>query len=172
VSGPTALAPPPGLAEFVAVETAHEMRAAVLERIDDCALFVAAAAVADYRPATVAPAKLKKTAATLELRLVRNPDILAEVAARARVPFLVGFAAETEDLAAHARAKLGAKRLDLIVANRVAGATGGFERDENEALVLWRGGEEYLPLQPKTVLAQRLAVLIAHRYAARTTQNS
>jgi phosphopantothenoylcysteine decarboxylase/phosphopantothenate--cysteine ligase len=165
VSGPTALGPPAGV-ERIAVETALEMQAAVLERVATCDLFVGAAAVADYRVADPAPEKLKKGAAELGLRLVRNPDILGEVAALARPPFTLGFAAETERLEEHARAKLAAKGVDMIAANRVGGETGGFEREENALLVLWRGGRRVLPLCPKPLLAESLVDLLEERFGA------
>lgn len=165
VSGPTTLPAPAG-SERVRVESAAEMHAAVMERIADCDLFVATAAVADYRPAAPEPRKIKKADGELLLHLVRNPDILAEVAARSPPPFTVGFAAETERLEDHARTKLAAKGLDLIAANRVGGAEGGFERDENAVVVLWRDGRRELPLKPKALLARELAQLIAERYAA------
>jgi len=165
VSGPTALCPPPGV-ERVAVETAREMHAAVLERVRGCALFVAAAAVADYRIADPAEQKIKKEAAELDLRLVRNPDILAEVAALPQRPFTLGFAAETERLEGHARAKLAAKGIDMIAANQVGGTQGGFEREDNALLVIWRDGQRALPLSPKTRLAQALVDLIEERWVA------
>lgn len=164
VSGPVALAAPCGCA-VTRVDTALEMAAAVEAAVADCDIFIGAAAVADYRPEAVAPEKLKKSAAELTLRLVRNPDILAGVAARARRPFTVGFAAETERLAEHAAGKLAAKGLDLIAANEV-GAGRGFEADDNALLVLWPGGQVQLPRLPKAALAAALARLIAERYAA------
>jgi phosphopantothenoylcysteine decarboxylase/phosphopantothenate--cysteine ligase len=165
VSGPTSL-PEPASGLRVLVETALEMHAAVMERIAGCDLFVATAAVADYRPAEPEPRKIKKSEGELRLHLVRNPDILADVAALARPPFTVGFAAETDRVEDYARAKLSAKGLDLIAANRVGGAQGGFERDENAVVVLWRDGRRELPLMPKALLARELAQLIAERYAA------
>lgn len=165
VSGPSALAAPYGV-ELVAVESALEMEAAVMARIGDCDLFVAAAAVSDYRPQAPAEEKIKKNQAGLHLQLVKNPDILTQVAALAQGPFTVGFAAETQDLEAHARTKLTAKGLDMIAANLVDGETGGFDRAENALLVLWPGGRRALPLSPKTRLAEALSDLIAERYLA------
>jgi phosphopantothenoylcysteine decarboxylase/phosphopantothenate--cysteine ligase len=165
VSGPTAL-PAPGCRERVMVETAAQMHAAVMERVANCDLFIGAAAVADYRPVTWQPQKIKKSDRELRLHLTRNPDILAEVAALARPPFTVGFAAETERVEDNARAKLTAKGLDLIAANRVGGPEGGFERDDNALLVLWPEGSRELPLMSKQALAWELALLIAERYAA------
>lgn len=163
VSGPTALDTPPGV-ERVDVETALEMHAAVMQRVADCDLFVAAAAVADYRPADPAPGKIKKGAQELAIRLVRNPDILAEVAALPSAPFTVGFAAETERVEEYALGKLRDKRLDLIAANRVGGEQGGFEREENALAVLWSDGRRELPMMSKTRLARELALTIAERY--------
>ncbi|MFP5506980.1 MAG: bifunctional phosphopantothenoylcysteine decarboxylase/phosphopantothenate--cysteine ligase CoaBC, partial [Gammaproteobacteria bacterium] len=130
VSGPTAL-PAPARVDCVRVETAAEMHAAVMARVADCDIFVAAAAVADYRPRAAAAHKLKKKSATLPLELERTRDILADVAARPPAPFTVGFAAETERLAEHARAKRMAKSLDMIAANLVNVPGQGFEADAN-----------------------------------------
>ncbi len=166
ISGPTALVAPVGL-ERVQVESALEMRAAVMRLIADQDIFVAAAAVADYRVADPAPHKIKKGQQELTLRLVRNPDILAEVAARADPPFTVGFAAETERVEEQARAKLQAKGLDMIAANLVGGSTGGFEREDNALSVIRRDGRlNHLPLMPKAHLAEALTDLIAETYAA------
>ncbi len=165
VSGPTGLSPPPGVVR-VAVESALEMEAAVMARARDCDLFVAAAAVADYRPEQVAGTKIKKGAETLTLHLVRNPDILAQVAALPGGPFTLGFAAETDHLEAHALAKLTSKGLDMIAANQVGAAVGGFERDDNALLVLWPGGRRLLPLASKREIAGQLADLVAERYHA------
>ncbi|MCG6941890.1 MAG: bifunctional phosphopantothenoylcysteine decarboxylase/phosphopantothenate--cysteine ligase CoaBC [Thiohalocapsa sp.] len=168
VSGPTALPAPAGVTR-IDVETAAEMHAAVMARARDAAIFVAAAAVADYRPAAPHPGKLKKHADTLTLELVRNPDILADVAAlTADRPFTVGFAAETDDVEAHALAKLHNKGLDMIAANRV-GSGVGFEADDNALLVFWHGGRHALPMMPKPALAEALTALIADRYAASTS---
>jgi phosphopantothenoylcysteine decarboxylase / phosphopantothenate---cysteine ligase len=171
ISGPSAL-PAPAVAELVKVETALEMHAAVMARSRDCEIFVATAAVADYRPAEPAENKIKKGAEVLEVRLVRNPDILAEVAALATPPFTLGFAAETDAVERHARDKLVGKRLDMIAANRVGGETGGFERAENALLVLWKGGQRELPMMSKVELARALAMLLAERYAERHASSS
>jgi phosphopantothenoylcysteine decarboxylase/phosphopantothenate--cysteine ligase len=165
VSGPTGLTDP-RVGAIVRVETALEMHEAVMTRVEDCDLFVATAAVADYRPERPASAKLKKSAEVLEVRLVRNPDILADVAARPEPPFTVGFAAETHDLEVHALHKLAAKGIDMIAANRVAGDEGGFEREDNALTVLWADGRRELELMPKHRLARALAGLIAERFHA------
>ncbi|MCE3026888.1 bifunctional phosphopantothenoylcysteine decarboxylase/phosphopantothenate--cysteine ligase CoaBC [Salinicola sp. DM10] len=157
VSGPVTLATPPGVAR-VDVLSACEMLAAV-EAALPCELFIGCAAVADYRAASVAEHKLKKSDDTsgMTLELVRNPDIVATVAARAERPFCVGFAAETQALETHAGDKLARKRLDLIVANDVSQAGLGFGSDDNAATLLWREAEELhrqaLAPQPKTALA-------------------
>ena len=161
VHGPLALPTPAGV-EAVAVETAEAMRMAVLQRIDGLDLFIAAAAVADYRPREVAEQKIKKEAPTLTLELTRNPDILAEVAARRPRPFVVGFAAETTDLRAHALAKLARKGLDMIAANDVS-AGQGIGQLANALSVFWPGGERLLPEQPKAELARALVHLITER---------
>ena len=157
VSGPVALAAPLGV-EVVRVETAREMRAAVLDAAAD-AVFMAAA-VADYAPEP-APAKIKKGGGTLTLSLAPGPDILAELGERkgrgAGGPLLVGFAAETEDLLARAEAKLVAKNLDFIVANDVSRSDAGIEADLNEVTVLdGKGGRHVIPLQAKRGVAESI----------------
>jgi phosphopantothenoylcysteine decarboxylase/phosphopantothenate--cysteine ligase len=166
VSGPVDLVPPPRV-ETVRVVSALEMHGAVLSRIADVDVFIGVAAVADYRPADVAPNKIKKGADTLTLELVRNPDILADVAARRPAPFTVGFAAETEDLDAAARAKLVAKKIDLVCANLVGGEAGGFDADDNRLLLVDHAGSVELPLAPKGRLARDLIQHIARRYHAK-----
>jgi len=159
VSAPTALPKPVGV-ELVAVETARGMREAVLDALPETDLLLMAAAVADYRPAHPVSRKIKKgEAEELTLRLVRNPDILAEVAARRgpKPSVVVGFAAETEDLVANARAKLVEKRLDLVVANDVTAPDSGFGADTNRVTLIDRRGRvEALPLLPKTEVAERV----------------
>lgn len=165
VSGPTALPDPPGL-EIVRVTTAAEMAAAVLARIADCAIFIAAAAVADYTLAAPAAQKVKKQGAELSLTLQPTQDILASVAARPAPPFTVGFAAETEHLLEHARDKLARKALDMVAANLVGQPGTGFDSDENELHVVWQGGETKLARAPKDALARTLLAVIAERYRA------
>lgn len=162
ISGPTALPTPPRV-ERIDVHSAQDMHAAVLERAGDADIFIASAAVADYRPAAPSEQKIKKTADTLSLALVRNPDILAEVAALPDGPFTVGFAAETENLLQHAREKLARKKLDMIAANHV-GEGQGFEAEENALSVIDAGSVTELPQAPKTQLARRLVALIAERH--------
>jgi phosphopantothenoylcysteine decarboxylase / phosphopantothenate---cysteine ligase len=163
VSGPASIPAPQGIPCHW-VETAHEMRNAVMERVGDADIFVGVAAVADYRPRQTADEKIKKNKDIVMLELVRNPDILAEVAARDDAPFCVGFAAETEQVEVYAEAKRQTKGLDLIAANQVGAGEGGFESDSNALVLLWEGGREVLPMMPKRELAQRLAGVIARRY--------
>ncbi len=164
VAGPVSLATPAGV-HRVDVESALQMREAVFTSLPGTAIFVACAAVADFRPDTLADRKIKKTEESLTLRLVRNPDILSEVSRSTERPFCVGFAAETHDLEAYAEAKRRAKGLDMIAANQV-GAHQGFESDDNELLVLWEGGKRVLPMQSKAALAGRLVDLIVDRFGA------
>ncbi len=164
VSGPVAL-PTPERVTRIDVRTAAQMHAAVLGRAQEQDIFIAAAAVSDYRAAQPLPGKAKKQA-RLTLELVRNPDILRDVTALPRHPFTVGFAAETENVEDYARAKLRDKALDMIVANEVGRGDRGFESDDNELLVLWEGGRKRLPLGPKGRLARELITLIAERYGA------
>ena len=172
ISGPVALTPPQRV-ETVQVTSAQEMHAAVHERIRHCAIFIGVAAVADYRPTKVAGQKIKKSAERLTLELIRNPDILASVAALKPAPFTVGFAAETHDLEHHARLKLESKKLDLIAANLVGAASGGFEADENSLQLIDHAGVTELPPQNKTQLARALIHHIAQRYHAKSrTQNT
>lgn len=163
VSGPTSLAVP-DVSEVARVESARDMHAAVLQWAPWADIYIGAAAVADYAP-TAAPEKIKKNADEMELRLIRNPDILADVARIEQRPFCVGFAAETNDLEQYARGKLAAKHIDVVAANPV-GAGLGFDVDDNALFVCWAGGETRLPRAPKSVLARQLLNLIAQRYHA------
>jgi phosphopantothenoylcysteine decarboxylase/phosphopantothenate--cysteine ligase len=122
--------------------------------------------VADYRPASPSENKIKRDGAPRALDLVPNPDILASVAAREDAPFTVGFAAETDDVEAHARAKLARKRIDMIAANHVGGEL-GFNSDDNELTVLWDDGRAPLARASKSELARRLIELVATHYRAR-----
>jgi phosphopantothenoylcysteine decarboxylase/phosphopantothenate--cysteine ligase len=164
ISGPVSLAPPPGMT-VVNVESAEEMYAATHDAIGDADIFVAAAAVADYRPQEVVTQKIKKNDAEMRIELVRCPDILASVAALDPAPFTVGFAAETEKVIDYALGKLQKKDLDMIVANRV-GRDCGFDRDDNTATVLWKGGEQSFPTCSKIDLARNLIELTAQRFYA------
>lgn len=171
VSGPTAL-PPPAEAAFIGVESAAEMHTAVMDEARHADIVIAAAAVADYRPAVAAEHKIKKSSAAATLDLERTPDILADLGRLKERPFLVGFAAETENLAEHAKIKLREKNLDLIAANWVGRAGVGFDSDENALCVYWRDGSTDLAQAPKSVIAQQLIALIADRYHAHRTDQT
>jgi phosphopantothenoylcysteine decarboxylase / phosphopantothenate---cysteine ligase len=163
VSGPTAIAPPAGVV-FVPVETAEEMREAVLQHLGRASIVVKAAAVADYRVKRPAATKISGKH-DLTLDLAPNPDILHEVAARRTGAFVVGFAAETHDVAARAKAKLERKGIDLLVANDVSQAGIGFDADDNEVLLIDRwGGERALPKMPKAAVAD---AILSHALALR-----
>jgi phosphopantothenoylcysteine decarboxylase/phosphopantothenate--cysteine ligase len=165
IAGPVALPTPAGVRR-IDVETAEQMYESVHAEIAGTDLFIGCAAVADYRPQTAAAQKIKRTAAEMELALVRSPDTLASVAALPKAPFTVGFAAETNDVAAHARDKLDRKHVDMIAANQV-GPDCGFDRETNALTVYWPGGGELaLGEGSKPLLARRLVELIAERYRA------
>ncbi len=162
VHGPCAIAPPVTV-RAVAVESAQQMHAAVMQHLDGQSIFIGCAAVADYRPVDVADAKIKKGADTLQLQMVRNPDILADVTAARPQIFAVGFAAETHAVEHYARDKLARKKLRMICANEV-GAGKGFEVLDNQLHVFWDAGDAHLGPAPKTELAGQLVRLIAERF--------
>ncbi len=164
VSGPTGLATPRGV-EKVAVLSAQEMHDGALAACADASVFIGVAAVADYRPEHVETQKIKKSRDRMHIDLVRNPDILADVAALPDRPFTVGFAAETEKVEQHAREKLLKKGVDLIAANDVSGDT-GFGGDDNHILLVDRSGARDLGRASKTELARRLIELIGERLNA------
>lgn len=159
VSGPVDLPPPEGVTP-IRVESAEQMYNAVMQGVHDCDVFIATAAVADYRPVQIHKEKIKKHGSDLTLRLTPNPDILRSVAALKDGPFTLGFAAETHAVTEHARAKLEDKRLDAIAANLVGDERGGFARDENALTVIWPSGERHLGMQDKRQLAYRLLDVI------------
>lgn len=165
IAGPTALALGPAI-QRVDVETAQQMLDASLAAAADADLLVSAAAVADYRMQMVAAQKMKKTGEELTLQLVKNPDILATLRASHPRLYLVGFAAETERLAEHARDKLARKGLDLIAANWV-GDGKAFDTEDNALSVFWAEGEREIAHAPKKEVACALVALIAERLAAR-----
>jgi phosphopantothenoylcysteine decarboxylase/phosphopantothenate--cysteine ligase len=168
VAGPVVLDTPRGVRRLD-VRSAEQMRAAVLAELPGQDAYIGAAAVADFMPARTAAHKIKKSEAALSLELVRTPDILAEVGAHPRRPtVVVGFAAETQDLEAHARAKLAAKRLDLIAANDVSVAGIGFESGDNALTVYSANGVDTIPRSSKAEVAARLLDLVAARLEPRT----
>ncbi len=164
ISGPVSLAPPAGV-DVIRVKTAEEMYAATHDNIGSADIFIAAAAVSDYRPADTAKQKIKKDKETMSIDLVRSPDILVSVAQLDDAPFTVGFAAETENVKEYALGKLKKKKLDMIVANRV-GDDCGFDCDDNAVDVYWHTGHQGFPNTLKTDLAHQVVRLIAERYAS------
>ena len=167
VSGPVNLCAPSGIRREC-VESAEQMYAAVMKEVGTADIFIATAAVADYRPARPADCKIKKVTDTLEVAMERTVDILHAVAQLPNRPFVVGFAAETNNVEEHARAKLERKNLDLIAANEV-GDCKVFDQDDNALVLLWKnGGREELGAGPKTLLARKLMNFIAEHYVAKT----
>ena len=162
VTGPVALQTPAGV-ERVDVETAQQMYDAVHALIGETDLFIACAAVSDYRPQSPSAKKIKRSSDEMSLSLTKSQDTLASVAELDGGPFTVGFAAETNDVIEHARQKLESKGLDMIAANKV-GPDCGFDQETNELNVLWNGGEAQLEQTTKGVLARRLIELIAQCY--------
>lgn len=156
ISGPTQLVPPPGV-EVVSVRSAAELTEAVFRHFEGVDIAVMAAAVSDFTPARVAEQKIKKRRASLNLELKPTVDILAELGGRKNGRFLVGFAAESENLLEAAREKLRAKNLDLVVANDISRSGQGFEADSNQAVLISASGEiEEFPLLGKDRLAVRI----------------
>jgi phosphopantothenoylcysteine decarboxylase/phosphopantothenate--cysteine ligase len=165
VAGPVSLPTPPGV-NRIDVRSARQMQEAVLKAAAGTDIYIGAAAVGDYRPVDTADHKLKKTdGSPLRLELAENPDIIASLAALPDRPFLVGFAAETKELAAYAQDKLLRKGIDMIAANEV-GPGRGFEVAENALQLYWRDGGAALPQLPKTELARQLVTHIAQRFLA------
>ena len=169
VSGPVALETPPAVTRRD-VTSALEMAAACEEFADDCDIFIACAAVADYRPAESQPQKIKKGDETMTLSLVRNPDIVAGIAARATAPFTVGFAAETNEVIDYARGKLVNKGLDLIVANDVSDTAIGFNSEENAVTLVWQDGERVIPRASKGTVARQIIDQIAAMLGESSTE--
>ena len=164
VAGPVSV-PTPQNVRRIDVRSAREMRDAVLAEVADADIFIATAAVADWRPQKASRNKIKKGDGAPALKLIENPDILAAVAALTRKPFVVGFAAETEDLERNARAKLARKKVDMIAANEV-GAGRGIDTEDNALHLYWNDGDATLPRTSKRELAAALIERIAALYRA------
>ncbi len=164
ISGPVNLAAPEGI-KLIRVESALDMYSQAMAQAQTADVFIACAAVADYRLAEPSHIKLKKNADTLELSLIKNPDILAEVAAMPKPPFTLGFAAETNDVASNAQLKLRRKSIDMIAANQVGDGL-GFNADDNALDVFWQGGHRQLAKTAKNKLARQLIALLAERLSA------
>lgn len=166
VAGPVSLATPAGVVRRIDVRSAAQMHAAVLDAARQADIYIAAAAVGDYRPNEVSAQKLKKLdGATLALQLSENPDILASLSAQPKHPFLVGFAAETHDVADYAQEKLRRKGLDMIAANQVGDGL-GFEAADNALQLYWADGAAELSRAAKPELARQLIGHVAERYRA------
>jgi len=161
VTGPVQLETPAGITR-INVESAREMFAAVHRQVGDADLFIAAAAVADFQPISVAKQKIKKQGGAVKLELEPAPDIIKSVADMSNRPFVVGFAAETNDVEDNARAKLKRKRLDMIAANHVGDGI-AFDCDDNALTVIWPGGKTEVARGPKIEVARELIALIAKR---------
>jgi phosphopantothenoylcysteine decarboxylase/phosphopantothenate--cysteine ligase len=166
VAGPVSLATPAGVSQRIDVRSAAQMHAAITAAAAQADIYIGAAAVGDYRPLEVSGHKLKKQdGAGLALQLRENPDILADLSAQPAHPFLVGFAAETHDVAAYAQDKLRRKGLDMIAANRVGNGL-GFESEENALTLYWADGAAELPQASKTELARQLIDRVSECYKA------
>jgi phosphopantothenoylcysteine decarboxylase/phosphopantothenate--cysteine ligase len=162
VSGPVALEAPPS-AKLVKVETAEQMYQAITARAQEHDIYIGAAAVADYSPVQTKGQKIKTQAQETTVILQKTKDILAAVASLPNRPFVVGFAAETDDLEIYAKGKLVRKKLDMIAANWVGKEQGGFESDENGLHVFWHNGDKILAMTDKKNLAKQLIELIIER---------
>lgn len=172
IAGPVHL-PTPAQVTRVDVISAQQMYAAALNEVAACDIFIAAAAVADYRPEQCHGQKLKKQngTETMELHLVQNPDIVASVAAHPQRPFTIGFAAETEQVRDYAQQKRLRKKLDMIIANDVSNAEIGFNSDLNAVQVYWQSGEQGFAATNKSALARELIALIAQHYQQHLTES-
>jgi len=161
VTGPVQLQTPMGVTR-INVESARDMYAAVHRQVGDADIFIAAAAVADFQPVTVAKQKIKKQGGSVKLELEPAPDIIKSVADMAKRPFVVGFAAETNDVEDNARIKLKRKKLDMIAANEVGDGI-AFDCEDNALTVIWPGGKMEVARGPKIDVARELIALIAKR---------
>ena len=161
VAGPVGLTTPPGITR-IDVESARDMHAAVHRHVSDADVFIAAAAVADYQPVTISKQKIKKQGTAVRLDLEPTQDIVRSVAELSRRPFVVGFAAETTDVEAHALDKLKRKKLDMIAANQVGDGL-AFDCEDNALTVLWPGGKADIARGPKLGVARELIALIGER---------
>lgn len=186
ISGPSHLQPPVSV-NFVAVESAGEMQRAVMDSINNCNIYISTAAVSDYRVTEVAEQKIKKSADNMTLQLTRNDDIISAVASHRFRPYVIGFAAETENVIENAKQKLLKKNLDMVVANDVGKSSNdrpdiGFNSEYNALHIFWRDrdattndqlcGEQHFDIARKSQLAKQLISLIADQYKTYKTQNA
>lgn len=168
IAGPVQIDTPTGV-QRIDVETAQQMHDAVMNEIKSCDIFIACAAVSDYKPERAENNKIKKAGHDrLQLNLVATVDIVSTVASQKDKPFIVGFAAETEQVVTYAKDKLQHKKLDMIAANQV-GEKLGFATEDNELQVFWPQGSQTLPLAPKVQLARDLMTLIIEHYNAKNS---
>lgn len=164
ICGPVALPTPPGV-QRIDVLSAQEMEDAVHQSVQQQHIFIGCAAVSDYRPLMIAKQKIKKQQSTFSVQLVKNPDIIASVATLQQGrPYVVGFAAETDNVEQYARQKLANKHLDMICANDVSQPNQGFNSDANALHLFWSKGEKRLALNSKTAIAAQLLDEIINRY--------
>lgn len=166
VSGPVNLSPPDNI-QVLAIQSAEQMLEQCLELLPECDIFIACAAVADYRPVKVETQKIKKAQDEMSLQLIRTPDIISTVAASQHRPYTVGFAAETNDVLSYAREKMQRKNLDMIVANDVSDQTIGFNSDDNAVTVLWDNGEQAIERSSKSSIARQIISLISQQIQKR-----
>ncbi|TAK75697.1 MAG: bifunctional phosphopantothenoylcysteine decarboxylase/phosphopantothenate--cysteine ligase CoaBC [Gammaproteobacteria bacterium] len=162
ISGPVAI-PTPARVERLSVTTAQEMYETVVKKIGQCDIFLAVAAVSDYRCENVAEQKIHKTNSAIQMTLVPNPDIVASIGQLPEKPFIVGFAAETDNVLEQARAKRERKNMNMIIANRVGGGV-GMGGDDNEVTVMTATQEWHLPTTTKRRLATQLVKIIADEF--------
>jgi phosphopantothenoylcysteine decarboxylase/phosphopantothenate--cysteine ligase len=167
ISGPVNLLPLINI-QTVSVSSAQQMYDAVMQTTHNCDIFIGCAAVADYRVQQKTNQKIKKSESKLTLTLVKNPDILSDVANLANAPFTLGFAAETQNLREYATDKLQRKKLNMIAANDVSDSTIGFNSDQNAFTVFWPNGEKKLDVTDKQLLAKQLMRLLIQRYTEDT----
>jgi phosphopantothenoylcysteine decarboxylase / phosphopantothenate---cysteine ligase len=167
ISGPVSLSPPKQTV-YLPVVSAEEMYLAVMKNLPECDIFLAVAAVGDYRAETIAPQKIHKNEEALLLKLVRNPDIVLDAGKLLPKPFIVGFAAETENMIANAKLKRARKNMDIIIANKVSGKA-GMGTEDNAVTVIGKDWEVSIPSTPKDKLARQLITLIGNRFNERKT---
>ncbi|NVJ56975.1 MAG: bifunctional phosphopantothenoylcysteine decarboxylase/phosphopantothenate--cysteine ligase CoaBC, partial [Vibrionaceae bacterium] len=168
IAGPVSLATPVGV-KRVDIASAQQMHDAAMQHAPHHDVFIGCAAVADYRPQTVAEQKIKKTddSDQMTITMVKNPDIIASVAAlQTSRPFTVGFAAETQDVEQYARNKLAKKNLDLICANDVSLEGQGFNSNDNAITIYWKDGKQSLTLASKQQIATQIMATIAEKLEA------
>lgn len=169
VSGPVTLSVHQNI-NVIKVETAEQMHHAVLSKVKEVDVYIGAAAVADYSPVSISRDKIKKQGVQSNIQCQRTKDILADVACSSERPeFVVGFAAETDSLEQYAKDKLIQKKLDMIAANWVGKAQGGFEKDENALQVYWHDGQKTLEMTDKKQLAEQLMMLIVEKMNEKNT---